>query len=260
MDKMWQQAIHVHGWMIGVSYISTKMEDHSLFWLLNYVVTKIWWSTNWWNQNLTLGEHMVTKICNPIMPWSKLDSQLVWPNFSILAIDNQNWSSNCVAAKILSQHQKQKWGAVIKEKSFKSDKALPFKNRTSRKTKCINWRSVSYLTSQNLNTRTLFIYFVSSQQSKILTKSMSCHPSELANLNSCKWWRGYHPSTFHSRKWSVPSCTEELKHCSQDPWLPSPSSTSSCCNSSWDDWRDQANHPQEIGYAGACFKLSKFLL
>jgi hypothetical protein len=30
----------------------------------------------------------------------------VWPNFSIFAIDNQNWSSNCVAAKILSQAEK----------------------------------------------------------------------------------------------------------------------------------------------------------
>lgn len=101
MDKMWQQAIHVHGWMIGVNYISTKMEDHRIFWLLNYVVTKIWWSTNWWNQNLTLGEQLETKICNPIMRWSKLDSQLVWPNFSILAIDNQNWSSNCVCCQNL---------------------------------------------------------------------------------------------------------------------------------------------------------------
>jgi len=57
-----------------------------------------------------------------------------------------------------TQHQKQKWGAVIKEKPFKSDKALPFKNRISRKAKCINWRSVSDLTSQNWNTRTLCLF------------------------------------------------------------------------------------------------------
>lgn len=57
-----------------------------------------------------------------------------------------------------TQHQKQKWGAVIKEKSFKSDKALPFRKRISRKAKCINWRSVSYLTSQNWNTRTLCLF------------------------------------------------------------------------------------------------------
>jgi hypothetical protein len=69
MDKMWQQAIHVHGWMIGVNYISTKLEDHSLFWLLNYVVTKIWWSTNRWNQNLTLGDQNLQSDYAMIKTW-----------------------------------------------------------------------------------------------------------------------------------------------------------------------------------------------
>jgi hypothetical protein len=105
MHKMWQQAIHVHGWMIGVNYISTKMEDHSLFWLLNYVVTKIWWSTNRWNQNLTLGEHLVTKICNPIMPWSKLDSQLVWPNCHYFS----NWQSKLVIKLCCCQNLVTSW-------------------------------------------------------------------------------------------------------------------------------------------------------
>jgi len=132
MNKMWQQAIHVHGWMIGVNYISTKMEDHRIFWLLNYVVTKIWWSTNWWNQNLTLGEQLETKICNPIMRWSKLDSQLVWPNFSILAIDNQNWSSNCVCCQNLVTSWK---------KTMLCDFAIKFISQL----KLCNWDNVTNL-------------------------------------------------------------------------------------------------------------------
>lgn len=68
-------------------------------------MTKFWWSTNWWNQNLTLGEHLVTKICNPIMPWSKLDSQLVWPNFYYFS----NWQSKLVIKLCCCQNLVTSW-------------------------------------------------------------------------------------------------------------------------------------------------------
>jgi len=68
-------------------------------------VTKIWWSTNWWNQNLTRGEYLVTKICNPIMPWSKLDSELVWPNFYYFS----NWQSKLVIKLCCCQNLVTRW-------------------------------------------------------------------------------------------------------------------------------------------------------
>jgi hypothetical protein len=82
-----------------------------------------------------------------------------------------------------TQHQKQKWGTVIKEKSFKSDEALPFKNRISSRQN-VEFEEVSLTWHHKTETQEHCVYLiVSSQQSKTLTKSMSCHPSELANLN-----------------------------------------------------------------------------